>query len=117
MALTKLHSHYYQPGQTEAQIKGVIEDMLTDLAGLSAYQVEDACAQYRRNGANRFFPTPGQLLDAAKDKFADPPRRLPTFDRKEFDRTGHSANLRPVGDILREHGFERSADKWEAREQ
>lgn len=116
MALTKLRSHFYQPGQTEAQIRGVIDDMLEDLDGLSAYQVEDACANYRRDPTNKFFPTPGQIIEATRGKFADPPHRLPKFDPAEFayERSGV---LKPVGQILREHGFDRAADKWEARHQ
>jgi len=116
VALTKLHSHFYQPSQTEAQVRGVIEDMLQDMANLSAYEVEDACAKYRRNGANRFFPTPGQLIDATKSKFDDVPRRLQPFNPKEFEARGaHHGPLKPIGQILREHGFERAAGKWDAR--
>lgn len=113
MALTKLRSHFYQPGQTEPQIRGVIDDMLADLDHLSAYQVEDACMKYRRDGANKFFPTPGQIIDALKDKFADPPRRLQPYNSKEFDvpRTG---KLKPISEILRGNGFGRAAEDWEA---
>lgn len=98
-------------------MRGVIEDMLQDTSGLSAYEVEDACAAYRRNGANRFFPTPGQLMDAIKSKFTDPPRRLEAYNPREFEarNAAPAGSLKPVGQILREHGFERAAGKWEAR--
>lgn len=114
MALTKLRSHFYQPGQTEAQIRGVIDDMLEDLDGLTPYQVEDACANYRRDSANKFFPTPGQIIEALRGKYSEPPHRLPKYNPAEFDcpRVG---KLKPVGQILREHGFQRSAEQYESR--
>lgn len=114
IALTKLRSHFYQPGQTEAQIKGVIDDMLADLDHLSAYQVEDACTLYRRNSGNKFFPTPGQLIAKPAEKPVVARSNLKRFDPKEFD-APRAANLKPVAQILREHGFEKSSDRWEAR--
>lgn len=112
VALTKLRSHFYQPGQTEAQIRGVIDDMLADLDGLSAYQVEDACANYRRDGSNKFFPTPGQIIGAVGGKFPEPPRRLQEYDRKEF--AGPRINAtRTVAEVLRQAGEGRAAEDWE----
>lgn len=84
VALTKLRSHFYQPGQTEAQIKGVIDDMLADLDHISPYEVEDACVAYRRDPANKFFPTPGQLIGATKEKPAVARSSLKHYDPKEF---------------------------------
>lgn len=114
VALTKLRSHFYQPGQTEAQIRGVIDDMLVDLDGLTPGQVEEACAQYRRDGTNKFFPTPGQIIEALRGNVAPPVHRLPKYDPAEFEcvRTG---KLKPVGQILREHGYHRTAAQYEAR--
>jgi len=113
VALTKLRSHFYQPGQTEAQIRGVIDDMLADLDGLSAYQVEDACANYRRDPANKFFPTPGQIIEALRGKHSEPPRRLQEYDPKEF--AGPRINAtRSVAQVLRDTGHGRAAENWQA---
>jgi hypothetical protein len=32
-------------------------------AGVTKQMLDDACAKYRRDAANRFFPTPAHLLD------------------------------------------------------
>ena len=113
VALTKLQSFYYQAGQTKLQIEGMLEDMLADLGRFTPYEVEDACAAYRRNGANKFFPSSGQLMDATKPAPIVPKLNLPRFNPKEFD-APRAGKLKPVGQILREHGFERAARKWDA---
>lgn len=113
VALTKLQSFYYQAGQTKLQIEGMLEDMLSDLSQFTAFQVEDACAAYRRDGANKFFPTSGQLMDATKEKPSVPHSNLKRYDPKEFD-APRAGTLKPVWYILREHGHEAAARKWEA---
>lgn len=40
-----------------------------DLSHLTLAQLRDGCARYRRNSENRFFPSPGQLLEAARNPF------------------------------------------------
>jgi len=92
----------------------MLEDMLADLGRFSPYEVEDACAAYRRNGANKFFPTSGQLMDATRPAPIVPKSNLAKFDPKEFH-APKAGTLKPVSQILREHGFERAAGKWEAR--
>lgn len=88
--------------------------MLLDLDGLSPYQIEDACANYRRDPANKYFPTPGQIIEAMRGKFEEKPQRLPKYNPDEFH-CERAAVLKPIGQVLREHGFERAADKWDAR--
>lgn len=116
VALTKLRSHFYQPGQTEAQIRGVIDDMLGDLDHLTAYQVEDACTRYRRDPLNKFFPTPGQLMAVKEPAPIVPRSNLKHYDPKEFQ-APREGKLKLVAQILREHGFEGAANKWEAGRQ
>ena len=114
MALARLQSFFYQAGQTKLQIEGMLEDMLADLSVFTPYQVEDACMSYRRDGANRFFPTSGQLMDAGKEKPVVPRSGMKRYDSREFSapRTG---KLKPVGQILREHGFDRVATQSETK--
>ena len=88
--------------------------MLADLGRFSPYEVEDACTAYRRNGANKYFPTSGQLMDATKPAPIVPKSNLKRFNPKEFD-APRAETLKPVSQILREHGFERAASKWDAR--
>ena len=114
-ALTRLQSHYYQPGQSREQLTAIFQDMLEDLAHLSPAEVRIACRRYRADAANKFFPTPGQLLGAMKDKPVTHRTPPPRFDRKEFEHPNAARTLKPVGQILREHGFEAAARKWEAR--
>jgi hypothetical protein len=110
VALTKLRSHFYQPGQTEAQIRGVTEDMLADLDHMSAYDVEDACTAYRRDPTNKFYPTPGQLMEALKPKVVESRHRLQPFNPREFD-APRCEVLKPIGQILREAGHVKDAEK------
>lgn len=84
MALSKLQSFYYQPGQTKPQIEGMLEDMLSDLGKYSVVDVERACMRYRMNGENRFFPTSGQLMAPEKEKPAVARSSLKHYDPKEF---------------------------------
>jgi len=91
----------------------VIDDMLADLDGLSPYQVEDACANYRRNPENKFFPTPGQIIEAVGGKFSEQPRRLQGYDPKEFSGPRINAT-RTVAEVLRQTGNGRAAEDWQA---
>lgn len=90
--------------------------MMADLDHLTAYQVEDACVAYRRDQNNKFFPTPGQLIAAKDPKPVVPRSNLKHYDPKEFD-APREGKLKPVAQILREHGFEGAANKWEAGRQ
>jgi len=88
--------------------------MLSDLGSFSPYQVEDACAAYRRSGGNKFFPTSGQLMDASKPAPIVPRSNLKRYDPKEFE-APRAEKLKSVGQVLREHGFDRAANKWESK--
>lgn len=46
-----------------------------DLKGKTVDEIRDGCRRYRRNPKNRFFPTPGELLEACRNPFASPPGR------------------------------------------
>ena len=55
----------------------LFETFFEDLQGLSIEAIRGGCRRYRRNPENRFFPSPGQLLEACKNPFdvSGPPRR------------------------------------------
>lgn len=104
VALSKLQSFYYQPGQTKPQIEGMLEDMLSDLGKYSVVDVERACMRYRMNGENRFFPTSGQLMAPPKEKPVVAKSNLKQYNSTEF--THHDAvapgKLKPPYLILME---------------
>lgn len=74
--ISRLALHFWRPDFTPRQVKSVMSDYLDDLAGRSAWEVAEACKAWRRDGANRFFPTPGQLL-ALMLRPEPPPRQQP----------------------------------------
>lgn len=61
--LSRLALHFWRPDFTPIQAQYLMEDYLEDLRGYSSNQVESACRNYRRDPENKFFPTPGQLID------------------------------------------------------
>jgi hypothetical protein len=60
--LEKLFSHYPQQELPENALKSRWRDWLTDLAGAPLDAVRAACRDWRRS-AERFAPTPGQLIE------------------------------------------------------
>lgn len=113
--LTKLALHYWRPDFSPTQARHLLDDFLTDLSGFTPAQIGSACALYRRNGENRFFPTPGQLLELLRP----PPREvrysLPTYEQPKELEAPRTGKLKSVGQILRDAGHIRAADSWEAR--
>ncbi len=68
--LAKLSLVYWRPDFTPTQAKQLYAMYIDDLRAWSLADIKSACKTYRRNGENRFFPTPGQLLDL----IAKPPK-------------------------------------------
>jgi len=62
--ITRLIGHYPQQAQSDDIRAGIAEDWLEDLAHLPEDVIDAACAGWRR-AANKFAPTPGQLLAIA----------------------------------------------------
>lgn len=46
-----------------------LADFCNDLRGKSIEEIRYGCRRYRMNPENRFFPTPGQLIEACKNPF------------------------------------------------
>jgi len=61
LLLTQLASHYYRPDFTPAQAQALLTDLADDLAEFTIFDVENAIRDYRRDPAERFFPTSGKL--------------------------------------------------------
>lgn len=116
-ALARLQGHYYQPGQTSQQLKAIFEDLLEDLAHLTASEVQIACRRYRSDGENKFFPTSGQLLRAFDPPAKEAHFNLPKFTANMYERPeiSHQGKLPSVAEVLRKHGQRAAAEAWEAR--
>lgn len=110
--LTKLAMHYWRPDFTPGQMRHLMADYLEDLRGHSPAEIADACARYRRNPENKFYPRSGQLLELMK---IEPWCRLQTYHAPPA--LPAPRKTKSVGDVLREHGFVRQADRWEAKSQ
>ena len=62
------------------QVASRCADFCEDLKGKTLDEIRRGCMRYRRNPENKFFPTPGQLLEACRNPFADAkPRRYETL--------------------------------------
>jgi hypothetical protein len=112
--LARLALHFHRVDLQATQAKLVVEDFLNDLAPYSVADIVDACGVYRRNGANKFFPTPGMLLDVLKTIAPTNAGGLPTFKPSQRQLEGPRAT-RSVADVLREHGMNEKAQAWQDR--
>lgn len=71
VCLGKLALHYWRPDFTPEQAKQMYGDFVTDLDGVTAQELADACQEWRLDPLNRFFPTPGQLRELVRDRLTD----------------------------------------------
>lgn len=112
--LSKLALHYWRPDFTPAQVNLLMGDYLDDLEGKSPYDVDAACRQYRSNPDNQYFPRTGQLLELmgekcrpseVQERHSKPFVRYPALDSPRATKS--------VAEILKEHGFNGAAERWE----
>lgn len=61
-ALVRLASHYHRPDFGPEQAKYMALDFIQDLQPFTMAEIENGIRDYRREAKNKFFPTPGQLL-------------------------------------------------------
>lgn len=73
--LGKLALHYWRPDFTPDQAKLMYGDFITDLDGVTAQELADACQEWRLDPLNKFFPTPGMLRELCLDRLNDRRRR------------------------------------------
>ena len=59
--LSKLAIHYYRPDFSEGQARQLISDMVQDLIEFPVPEIDMAITLYRRDPANKYFPTPAAL--------------------------------------------------------
>ena len=76
--LSRLALHFPRPDFTEAQAKLLLADILRDLVAFSPAEINKACAEWRSNPKNRFYPTSGQLIGLMRPH-SEPRRRLATY--------------------------------------
>ena len=73
--LASLASFYWRPDFGPAQSAAMTANFVEDLIEFPVAEIEVAIAGYRRDGKNKFFPTPGALreiiLEARKDRAQD----------------------------------------------
>lgn len=75
--LTRLAVHFPTSLSPEEQALRLSE-FCHDLKGKTLEEIRYGCRRYRQNPENRFFPTPGQLLEACRNPFEAPRGR--TYD-------------------------------------
>ena len=80
MLLARLALVYWRPDFTAEQAKLMYSDYADDLAEFSFEAIEYAVRMYRRDGANKFFPTPGQLCEIANAFRTEQARARPYTD-------------------------------------
>lgn len=107
--LAKLALHCPRADLEPSQFKLLIEDMISDLAGYSTWDIEQAIVAYRTSG-ERFFPNSGQLIakinqrrdaSVAAARASAPAYTAPK--QLEPDRKW-PFQLKPWRAILKEHG-------------
>lgn len=76
-------AHQGNPNKQDIALK--LAAMCDDLRGKTLEEIRDGCRRYRKNPANNFFPAPGQLLEAMKNPYADPPAARRPFYRADDD--------------------------------
>lgn len=112
--LARLSLHYWRPDYTPEQARLLVEDYLSDLAGYTPDQVRRACEDYRKLPDSKFFPHSGELLALmGHGKYETTVyQRLPTWTTPKCLLEAPRGKTKSVADILREHGYERDAEKW-----
>lgn len=75
MLLGRLAIHFWQPDFTPEQVKLKLQDYEEDLAGVTVDELREACAEWRRDPLNNFYPKSGQLLEIVKPMISDRARQ------------------------------------------
>lgn len=109
--LSKLAMHYWRPDFTPGQMRHLMADYLEDLRGFTPVQVAEACAKYRRDAANKFFPRTGQLLELLKPE-PGIPCRLQTYHAPPA--LPAPRKTKSVAEVLRDNGFVKDAARWQS---
>lgn len=61
--LGELSLNYWRPDFTQEQARGLYRSYVEDLCDYPIREIAASMQEYRKDGANRFFPTSGQLID------------------------------------------------------
>jgi hypothetical protein len=106
--LERLSIHFPRTDMDERKWRELFRTFVEDFQHLSLAEVTFGCRRYRQNPANKFFPTPGQLLEACKDPYEDndPRSRRPAF-RAGSDDLVPARDRRDALELI-----ERTRKKW-----
>lgn len=89
---------------------------MLDLEKYSAADINAACIEYRRDVANKYYPKSAELLAILNPKPSefghDRGPRLPMYEGPP-PLSGPRAT-KSVAEVLREHGFDHAAGRWES---
>lgn len=114
-SLARLALHYWRPDFAPQQARLLLADFLSDLAPYSPEEISAACDAYRRSG-EKFFPTPGNLLQHIRQERGPRPR-LQTFRAADRNLLAGPQATKTVAEVLRENGFADAARKWDSNPQ
>lgn len=67
--LERLSIHFPRTDMDSRKWAMLFQSFSEDFKNKSLEEIRDGCRRYRQNAENRFFPTPGQLLEACKNPF------------------------------------------------
>lgn len=71
--IVSLELLYGRQPMTDSERRIWLETYCEDLKGRADDEIGNACKRYRQDAKNRYFPTPGQLLELLKNPYEDPP--------------------------------------------
>lgn len=110
--MSRLSIHY--PGSLTAQESAIrLASFVEDLRGKTIEEIRNACRRYRQNVANKFYPTPGQILDLMKNPY-DAPRGKSYGPIRHDD--GPQVTIERAREIMIKYGFKPSETMAEMTE-
>lgn len=62
--LARLSRHYFRPDFDRVAVNDIVDDFMIVLQGATGKMVADAALRWLSDGSNKFFPSPGGLLDS-----------------------------------------------------
>src|SRR6185295_2471405 len=108
--LERLSTHYPRLDMDARKWSLLFESFAEDFANKSLEEIRYGCRRWRQNAENKFFPTPGQLLEACKNPYDTKPRNYapledlpPAMSEKDaralIDRIGKKYKVRDPNEV------------------
>lgn len=108
--LERLAIAYPRADMDARKWKVLFETFYEDMKHKSLPEIREGCSRYRRSAENRFFPTPGQLLEACKNPLDAKPRRYEPLDDLPPAMTERDATAL-IDKIQRKYGYTSGTEK------